>query len=292
MNIIFFGTSEFAGIILEKMIQVGLKPALVVTTPDKPAGRRQRFTPPPVKILADKYNLRVVQPESISNFQFLISNQILNPNDQNTRPDLFVLAAYGKIVPKKILGVPKYGTLNVHPSLLPKHRGPSPVQTAILEGDTETGVTIMLMDEEIDHGPIIASTKYNLQDTRYAYEELHNKLADIGADLLIDTIPKWINEEIKAKEQNHGEATFTKKFSREDGRIDWNKDAEYIDRQVRAFSPWPGAFTMWKEKRIKILKAHVEQKKLVIDELQVEGKNPTTFREFLLGNKDFKMPSE
>lgn len=283
LGIIFFGTSEFGAIVLQKLIQSGMGPLLVVTAPDKPAGRKQNLTPPPVKLLAEKYSTQVFQPEKIQNSKFKI---------QNSKPDLIVLAAYGQIIPKEILEIPTYGALNVHPSLLPKYRGASPIQAAILNGEEKTGVTIMLMDEELDHGPILATRKFSNKIKKITYQELHDELANVGADLLIETIPKWVSGEIKSQEQDHTKATYTKRITKEDGRIDWSKPAVYIERQVRAFSPWPGAFTFWKGKRVKILKAHVEQGKLIIDELQLEGKKPTSFREFLLGHKDFVQPPE
>lgn len=279
MKIAFFGTSEFAAIILEKMVQAGIKPVLVVTTPDKPAGRKQQLTPPPAKVLSEKLELKVIQPEQFA--------QDTRYKIQDTNPDLIVLASYGNIVPKEILDIPNHGAINVHPSLLPKYRGASPVQSAILAGETETGVSIMLMDEQVDHGPILAQETTPIhQET---YEELHNKLAELGADLLVETIPKWVAGEITPKEQDHSQATFTKRFSREDGRIDWNQKPEYIDRQIRAFTPWPGAYTFWQGKRIKILKAHLEQEKLVIDEIQMEGGKPMPFKEFLLGHPEFQI---
>jgi len=276
MKILFFGTSEFAVIILEKMIQGGLTPSLVVTTPDKPSGRKNIPTPSPVKVLASARNLTIAQPERIQDAYARLLRMA---------PDITVLASYGQIVPKNILDIATHGAINVHPSLLPKYRGATPVQSAILAGEKTTGVTIMRMDEEIDHGPILAQRTVPI--ARETYQELHNKLAVIGADLLIKTIPKWIRGELKAKEQNHTLATFTRRLSKEDGHIDETQDAEYIERQIRAFYPWPGAYTFWQGKRIKILKAHLEQEKLVIDKLQLEGKNPTTFREFLLGHTDF-----
>ena len=280
LGIIFFGTSEFGAIVLEKLIEHGMKPVLVVTAPDKPVGRKQMLTPPPTKISAKKYGIPILQPEILVNSKSEI---------RNSKPDLIALAAYGQIIPKEILDIPKHGALNVHPSLLPKYRGASPVQSAILNGEAETGVTIMLMDEELDHGPIIAHTKYKMQDTRYTYEELHDKLAEVGGDLLAETIPKWIRGEIKPEPQDHSHATYTKRIKKEDGRIDWSKPAGYIERQVRALNPWPGAFTLWEGKRVKILKAHIEQGKLIIDELQLEGKKPTKLQEFLLGHKDFAL---
>jgi methionyl-tRNA formyltransferase len=201
--------------------------------------------------------------------------------------DLIVVGFYGKILSKEMLEKPKYGALNVHPSLLPKYRGPSPVQTTILNGDAKTGVTIIKMDEEVDHGPILASTKFEIRNSKLTTPELEKILWTLGGDLLLEIIPKWLKGEIKPQEQDHKKATYTKKLTREDGRIDWAKPVEYIERQIRAFTPWPGAFTMWKGKRVKILKAHLEKERLVIDELQLEGKKPTSLRDFLLGHKDF-----
>ena len=222
--------------------------------------------------------------------------QLVNPESKQL--DLIVVACYGKILPKEMLKIPRYGALNVHPSLLPKYRGAAPVPAAILNGEEETGVTIILMDEEVDHGPLLAQKKFQI--TNYKFQnglgkpttpELLQILWELGGDLLVEVIPKWIADEIIPREQDHGKATYTKKLAREDGRIDWNRPVEYIERQIRAFTPWPGAFTFWKGKRMKILKSYInDQGRLVIDELQIEGKKPTTLREFLLGHKDFILP--
>jgi len=201
--------------------------------------------------------------------------------------DLIVVGFWGEIVRKEMLEKPKFGALNVHPSLLPKYRGPTPVLFTILNGDSEAGVTIIKMDEEVDHGPILAQQKFFIGEKKLTKSELRQILWELGGDLLVETIPKWIRGEIQPQEQDHSKATYTKKLTREDGRIDWNRPAEYRERQIRALTPWPGAFTIWKGKRIKILKVHVEGGKLVIDELQMEGKKPTTFHDFLLGHKDF-----
>ncbi|HCM36946.1 MAG: hypothetical protein A3J30_04215 [Candidatus Wildermuthbacteria bacterium RIFCSPLOWO2_02_FULL_47_9c] len=200
--------------------------------------------------------------------------------------DLMVVGFYGKILPKEMLEKPKFGALNVHPSLLPKYRGPTPVQTTILEGEKETGVTIIQMDEEVDHGPILAQRTHVISGNPTT-PELEKVLWTIGGDLLLETIPKWIAGEIVPRAQDHAKATYTKKLSREAGHIDWAKPALYRERQIRAFTPWPGAFIFWKGKRVKILKAHLERGKLIIDELQMEGKKPTTLHDFLLGYKDF-----
>ncbi len=305
MRIIFFGTSEFGAIILEKMIQAGYSPVLVVTTPDKPAGRKQILTPPPVKICAQKYNIPVNQPEKLGLAKFNLAKPSL------PHPDLFIVASYGKILPQKILNIPRFGTLNVHPSILPKYRGPSPIQNTILNGEKETGVTIMLLDEKMDHGPILTNSKLQRTNNEYTYEELHNKLAELGAELLIETIPQWVEGKIKPALQDDSKATYTKIIKKEDGRVDWKKDAGYIERQVRAFNPWPGTYATFQGKLLKILKAKVVEQTsskklgetfklqngeiavqtgkdaLVLEELQLEGKKPMPSKEFLLGYKDF-----
>jgi methionyl-tRNA formyltransferase len=208
--------------------------------------------------------------------------------------DLLVVGFWGEIIKKDMLQKPKYGAVNVHPSLLPKYRGPTPVPTTILNGDTETGVSIIQMDEEVDHGPVLAQREFSIFNYQFSNglgkpttPELLQVLWDIGADLLLETIPKLVEGNSTPQEQDHTKATFTEKLSRKDGEVDWSKPVEYIERQIRAFTPWPGAYMFWQGKRIKILKAHIDQKKLVIDELQLEGKQPTTLAEFMLGHKDF-----
>lgn len=306
LNITFFGTSEFAAIVLEKLINSNYKPALVITQPDKPVGRKQVFTPPPVKMLAQKYNLSFIQPERLNSKDTLYAIQ-------NTLYDLGIVAAYGQIIPKEILEIPRYGTLNVHPSLLPLWRGPSPIQYAILNGDEETGVTTMLMDEEVDHGAILSNAQCSMTNDQFKAEELSRKLADMGADLLINTIPDWIRGKIKPVEQDHVKATYSKKIEKDDGRIDWSKSANEIERQIRAFTPWPGSFTFLKNKRLKIISGRVynsstRPKKnelgkvladgtgiivqtglgvFLIDRLQMEGKNQVSAKEFLNGHPDF-----
>ncbi|MEK7510073.1 MAG: methionyl-tRNA formyltransferase [Patescibacteria group bacterium] len=310
-RIIFFGTSEFGAIILEKLIHAKIRPLLVVTVPDKPVGRKQLLTPPPVKshIMKHKWNIPILQPENLST----ISNQL-----SAISPDLMVLAAYGQVIPKEILKIPRYDALNVHPSLLPKYRGPSPIQTAILNGDEETGVTIMLMDEQIDHGPIVASEKFKMKNQKFTYPELHDTLAKLGGELLIKTIPKWVKGEIMPQPQNHAKATSTKRIAKQHGHIDWSKPALYIERQTRALNPWPGTYSFLKVETqdlnpqiLKILRARVlegtyekapgktflttsgklavqtQKDALLVEELQLQGGKPMPAREFLLGHKDF-----
>jgi methionyl-tRNA formyltransferase len=310
LKIVFLGTPEFGSIILEKLIKADFKPVLVVTGLDKPVGRKQVLTPSPVKIVAQKYKIPILQPEKISNLKSQISN---------LRPDLIVVAAYSQILPKEILDIPKYGSLNVHPSLLPKYRGSSPIQYAILNGDKETGVTIILLDEKIDHGDILAISNLKSQISNLTSGELSKELAGLGAELLVKAIPKWIKDEIKPRPQDDSKANYTKVFKKEDGKIDWKKSAEEIERQIRAFDPWPGAYTESRIKnqglgKLKILKADIlEQTKngpfgppgktylasndkiavqtgkdyLIIEELQPEGKRKMPAKEFLRGHLDF-----
>jgi len=311
-KIVFIGTPEFGAIILEKLCKTDLKPVLVVTAPDKPAGRKQIITPPPVKISAQKYNIPFLQPEILASSKLQITN---------SKPDLIITAAYGQKIPKEILEIPKFGCLNVHPSLLPKYRGPSPIQYAILNGDKETGITVILMDEKIDHGPIVTNSKFQITNSRITHEELLKDLADLGSKLLVETIPKWIKKEIKPKPQDESKATYTKIIKKEDGEINWKKSAEEIEREIRAFDSWPGSWTNWQILKnmilkIKILKSRIytQQRQtkiktfplaktlvvpqneigvqcgkniLVVESLQLEGKKPTTPEEFLRGHPDF-----
>ena len=307
-KIIFIGTPEFGAIVLEKIIKGGLEPILVVTSSDKPVGRKQIITPPPVKVVAEKYNIPVLQPEKITDIKEKITD---------SKPDLIIVAAYREILPKEILEIPKYGCINVHPSLLPKWRGSSPVQYTILNGDTETGVTIILMDEKMDHGPIIAQKPVKIEKKETA-KNLHDKLADLGADLILEIILKWQQDLIKPKGQNDAEATFSKILVKDDGKINWKKSAEEIEREIRAFGIWPGSFTFWERNnealRMKILKTRVYAKAdhfltypigktlvvpqneigvqcgkdfLVIEKLQLEGKKEISSEDFIRGYPDF-----
>jgi len=298
------GTPEFGAIILEGLIKGGYKPILVIAAPDKPVGRKQIITPPSVKVIAQKHNIPILQPEKILDSK----SQILD-----SKPDLIVVAAYGEILPKEILEVPKYSCLNVHPSLLPRWRGPSPIQFSILEDDDKTGISIIKMTEKVDAGPILAQKEIKIGG-KETYNTLHNKLAGLGAELLIETISKWIKGEIKEKLQDESKANYTKVLKKEDGKIDWQKSAEEIERQIRAYSPWPGTYTMANNKILKILNADVlKQTKngpfgiagktflasndkiavqtgkdfLIISELQLEGKKIISAKDFLRGHPDF-----
>ena len=226
-KIIFFGTPEFSVKILEALRDNNLAPDLIITAPDKPVGRKMHLTSSAVKTWAKTHNVPV---------EYDYKNLI------TLKPDIGIVASFGKIIPADILKIPRYGFLNVHPSLLPKFRGSSPIQSAILSGDKETGVTIMLLNEKMDEGLILTNNKLQISNNITA-KELEEKLAELGGKLLVETIPKWINGEIKPQLQDHGKATYTKKIMKEDGLIDWNEPPEIIDRKIRAFTPWPGAYT-------------------------------------------------
>ena len=306
---IFIGTPEFGAIVLDGVVNAGLKPALAITSQDKPVGRKQILTPPPVKIIAEKHGIPILQIEKMQDAKDKI---------QDISPDIILVAAFGKILPKEILEISKHGALNVHPSLLPRWRGASPIQHTILSGDTEAGVTIILMDEEIDHGPILATKKYEGELSEIFYKDLEKELAELGAKLIIETAPKWVMGEIKPEPQEEDLATYTNVLRKEDGRIIWKNWAKEIERQTRAFSSWPGTYCIWPEnndvRQIKILKACVLTQKdhgpfgvlgktfmatneqiavqcgkdfLIIEELQLEGKKPMKVRDFLNGHPDF-----
>src|SRR3989344_2901487 len=248
MRYVFFGTPKFAATILEKLIDSGYIPDAVICNPDEPIGRKRILTPPPVKIIAKKFNFSIFQPLKLrGNLEFF-------DRIKKIKPDLAIVVAYGKIIPKEILGIPIYGFINVHGSLLPAYRGASPIQSAILNGDEETGITLIKLDEEMDHGDIISKSKCQISNND-TYESLSQKLAISGAELLIKTISDYIAGKIKLTEQSHTEATYAGIIKKEDGKINWLKSAEEIERMVRAFYPWPTAWTIWNEKTLKILEA-------------------------------------
>jgi len=270
LKTIFFGTPEFAKIILEKLIQdKNLEILALVCAPDKPVGRKQILTSPPVKILAEKNDIPVLQPEKLDK-KFIAKLKNINP-------DLNIIAAYGKILPLEILEIPKYKSINTHPSLLPKYRGTSPIQTAILNGDSETGVTIMLMDEKMDHGSIISKIQFPISNT-YNYKILSEKLANASAELLIKTIPDYISGKIKPAEQNHNNATFCKIIKKQDGGINWHKSAQEIYNQYRAFVEWPGIFS----------ELIIYNKKLIVKFIEInltDKKSNNLIGEFFIENK-------
>lgn len=302
MNIIFMGTAELSCASLERLAgDPRFKIAAVVTQPDKPRGRDLNLQSPPVKVLAQKLGLRVLQPPKARDETFIVELQAL-------KPDLIVVAAYGHILPQTILNLPPFGCLNVHTSLLPKYRGAAPIQWAIADGETETGVTIMKMDAGMDTGGILAQkpTPILPEDDSAS---LHNRLAQLGADLLVETILGYANGKIQPRPQPEG-ASNAPKIKKEDGHINWNLPARTLLNRMRAFRPWPGAFTFLnrepKPLLLKIWEADVDftigpagqvlsvdengiviacgQHALRVRELQLEGGRRLRTREFLAGH--------
>ena len=230
-----------------------------------------KLTPPPVKVAAQELGLEVYQPERIRDPEAVERLRLLEP-------DLLVVVAYGQIIPRSVLAIPRRGAVNVHASLLPRHRGAAPVAAAILAGDSETGVTIMQMDEQLDHGPILAMRATAITAGEDA-PTLTSRLAAIGAELLIETLERV--EEIEAVEQNHAEATVTRRLSREDGELEWETGAQEIDRRVRALQPWPGVTLPTRLGRVKVLSGHLEGDRYVPDMVQVPGKRPAPAKQVL-----------
>ncbi len=287
VRIIFFGSFEFAVPVLEALILAEYNVTAVVTNPDKPSSRKKILTPPPIKIAAQKLGLNILQPRSLKNTEFL---NLLKPITYNLKPDLGIVVGYGKIIPPEIFNLPKHGTLNIHPSLLPKYRGPSPVQTAMLNGDTKTGVTIMKLDEELDHGEIVATTNYQLPTTSSS-EEAHTALFKLGAALLIKILPDYLADKIKSQPQDHSRATYTHKFTTEDGEIKQTDTAEQAYNKIRALNPEPGAYIWFtkgnERKRLKILGAELENGRLKLKKVQLEGGKPMVIKQFLVGHPKF-----
>lgn len=278
IKVVFLGTPEFSIKPLEALINAGYQIIGVITAPDKPIGRKQILTPPPVKVLAEKNNLPVYQPKD--------KNELLEIMEK-IRPDLAVVAAFGMIFTKEILEIPKYGFLNIHASLLPRWRGASPIQSAILAGDKETGITVMVLNEKMDEGPILTNSKLEIRNSKLTTEELSKELSKLGAELLIETVPKWINGEIKPLEQGNSKATYCKKITKEDGLIDLNNESpEIIERKIRAFTPWPGAYIFSNGKRLIITQAEIKNTSLKIKRVKPEGKNEMNFTDYLRGNPD------
>lgn len=242
-RVVFFGSSAFSVPSL-RLIASGAEVTTVVTKPDKVKGRGLALTKNPVRVSAEALGIPVATPARIDD-AFITSIR-------QQKPDVAVLVAYGKILPDALLKVPASGFVNVHPSLLPRHRGPSPVAGAILSGDTTTGVTIMLLDEKMDHGPILAQREVAVSPHEHR-PALETRLAKAGAELLLPTLTSFLAGDVKPQPQRHELATYTKLLTRERGVIDWSRNATDIEQAVRAFDPWPGAATTWNGIKIKIL---------------------------------------
>jgi len=274
----FFGTSEFAVIVLENLKEQGILPTTIVTAPDKPVGRKQILTPPPVKIWAMTNDVEYLQPPSLKDPSLVYK---LSTTDYK----LFLVAAYGKIIPKTVFDLPESKTLNIHPSLLPKLRGPSPLQTAILENQKETGVSIMQIDEKMDHGPIVAQEKIKITNWPPTYGELENLSAKVGADLFVKILPDYISGKLKPVVQDETEVTNTKLIEKEDGEINLDDDPYKNFLKIQAYERWPGTYFFTKngegKTRILIKSAEFKNNKLNIIRIVPEGKKEIAYSEFI-----------
>ncbi len=304
MKITFIGTPRFGEIALKRLIDNKVTPSLVVTLPDRKSGRGQKPSPSPVKQIAIDNNIKVEEAKNKNSLHKIIKEE---------SPDIAIVAAFGMIIKEETLDIPIKGFLNIHPSLLPEYRGASPIQSAIIDGVKESGVTIIKIDKEMDHGPIICSAKIPFEK-KITYFEAEKALAEKGADILSSALPCFFNKENDITPQDHSLATYTPKIVKEHGKINWSESAEIIERKVRAFNPWPGMFTSSKIGIIKIIEADTQKQTkdgpfgdpgktylatnnkiavqsgkdfLIIEKLQVEGKRPVLSKDFLQGNIEF-----
>lgn len=299
MKIIFMGTPEFAVASLQALIDSEHDVIAVVAQPDKPKGRGRNLAPPPTKILAEQHNIAVLQPEKIRTEEFL--SQL-----QDFSPDLICVTAYGKILPKSILDLPRHGCINVHASLLPKYRGAAPINWSIVKGETETGVTTMLMDEGMDTGDMLLKKAIRIEDEDDA-GSLSEKLSQLGGSLLLETISQLQEGKLTPVKQDESEATYAPMLKKSDGEIDWGKPAQEIWNLIRGMNPWPGTFTKLENKSLKIYKSKLADGQgspgevldsdpgtlrvstgegtLEILELQVEGSKRMDTKSFLAGRK-------
>ncbi|MCL4405964.1 MAG: methionyl-tRNA formyltransferase [Patescibacteria group bacterium] len=284
MKFIFFGTPEFAAIILNNLIKFGFAPEAVVTNPDKPAGRKHIVAPSAVKrvVVDSKEDIKVFQPEKITP-KFL---DVL----RSTPADFYLVAAYAKILPQELIDIPESGVIGVHPSLLPELRGASPIQGALLEGKSVSGVSLFLIDSQMDHGPVLSQERMSV-DPDDNTETLTRKLAELSSRMLIKTLPEFIAGKIKATEQDESKATFTGKFETKSAFID-AKDlkaaesgdidlAKIVHNKIRAFYPEPGVWTTINSKRVKLLASKIgENGKLKLETVQIEGQKPKPAGDF------------
>lgn len=277
INYAFFGTSLFAVTVLSRLREHDFLPSLLITMPDQRQGRGLTFTSPPVKIWAQRYHVPVFQPETFQNIEEEC------PGIKNTH--VFIVASFGKILPKSILALPPRGVLNIHPSLLPKYRGPSPLQSAILADDHDTGVSIILLDEEMDHGPILAQEHVSITPWPPPAHVFEEKLAKAGGDLLATLLPEWVSGNITVHAQDHAHATYTKKIEKQDGELNLDENAYQNYLKICAFDPWPGTFFFInrreKKIRIKITKASYHDGQLIIERVIPEGGRDMSYQDFL-----------
>jgi methionyl-tRNA formyltransferase len=293
LNFVFWGTPDVASNTLEILKENGYIPSLIVTAKDMPQGRKMIVTPPPVKIWAIKNNIPYIQPETLEGLEVVFKSiaQSDGPSiairqqadicgfKNNSQPDLFLIVAYGKIISKELLNLPKLGSLNIHYSLLPKYRGASPVESAILNGDEETGISIQKMIYKMDAGPIVAQEKVLILPDEKA-SELRTRLIKIGGQLLVKILPEFIEGKIIPTQQDETKATHCKKIKKEDGQINLNDDPIKNYNKFRAYVTWPRTFFFDNDKRIIITKAKLEDNKFVIEKIIPEGGKEIFWKEF------------
>lgn len=308
LKIIFMGTSWIAKEVLASLLEEKYNIIAVFTQPDKKTGRKQEIEASPVKKIAQMKKIPIFQPKKI--------DEEIIEKIKELSPDLIVVFAYGKIIPKEVLEIPKFKCLNIHPSLLPKYRGPSPIQNAILSGEEKTGITIMIMDEKVDHGDILFQTEVPI-DNDETSADLFQKISILSSKLVTDKFPLWIQGKIKPKKQDDEKATYCQLIEREDGHVFWNEEAQEIYNKFRAFHPWPGIFSIFENNgvltRIKLVKINLSKKDskekrqigeifklendsvavqsakgaIIIEEVQIEGKNKAKIKDFVNGYPNF-----
>ena len=315
MRTVFMGTPTFIIPVMEALLSIGSHLVGIYTQPDKPVGRGRSLEAPPSKQFGLSNGIRVFQPTSLRRTD-------AHEELASLRPDVIVVAAYGKLLPQEVLDTPRFGCLNLHPSLLPRYRGPSPVATTILDGERCTGMSIMLMDQGMDTGAVLAQKDFPISPDATT-GTLTPALFRLGADLIKEVLPGWTRGDITSQPQDHSQASVTKKLEKSDGEAVWALPAQELERRLRAFTPWPGLFTYWRGKMVKILSAAVlplpgdlagpdvglvlpgmdpdmavgvvtSDGVLGIGSLQMEGKRPVTSAEFLRGQGDFlgaRLPS-
>ena len=304
VKLIFMGTPEFAVPSLERLIADGHEIAAVFTQPDKPAGRGKHLHSPPVKTLALEHGITIHQPARIK------TNEEVRATFEAISPDACIVTAYGKILPEWLLAIPRLGCINVHASLLPKYRGAAPINWAIANGEQQTGVTIMKMDAGMDTGPMLAKGAITIADEETA-PELSARLAQLGAELLSEMLPRIERGEIKPVPQENDAATYAPMLKREDGLINWQMPASAIANRVRAFQPWPGSYTSFRGSKLIIWRARnvseatspkdidagtilsiddnaitiacASSTQMRVEEIQLEGKRRMSAREFVNG---------
>ncbi len=302
-NLVFMGSPQFAVPTLEALAREHTVLA-VYTQPDKPAGRGKTMTAVPVKQWAEASGLPIYQPRSFRKEPEAIETL------RRLKPDVIVVAAYGLILPQAVLDVPPFGSLNVHASLLPRHRGAAPITAALLAGDKETGITLMKMDAGLDTGPMLAVAREPIRpdDTT---QSLSERLSYIGAQLMVETLPPYVRSEITPQPQPGEGVTYSPKINKEDAQIDWSKSAIEIERTVRAYTPWPGTFTQWNKQMLKVLRVGVVKGRrdgaigqvvqlddgaigviagsgtVVLKEVQLAGRKAMKIEEFVRGHSTF-----